>query len=55
MFGVQVSLGEGEVDADGIHFGVTEEDLEGVGVPTIAEEEDGEGVAEAVGVAIGDG
>jgi len=52
--GVEVRLGEGEVEANGVHVGVTEEELEGEGVATIAKVEDGEGVTEAVGVAIGD-
>lgn len=33
---------------------MTEEDLESVGIPAIAEVEDGEGVTEAMGVAVGD-
>lgn len=54
MAGVEVGLGEGEVDADGGHVAVAEEELEGEGIATIAEVEDGEGVTEAVGVDVGD-
>jgi len=48
--GLEVGLGEVEVGADHFHSGVTEDDLEGVGIASIAEEADGEGVAKTVGV-----
>lgn len=49
-----VGLGEAEIEATHFEGGVAEDGLEAVDVSAVAEVGDGEGVAEAVGVAIGD-
>ena len=51
---VNVGLGEFEIDADGFEGGMSEHGLEGVDVTAVAEVLNGEGMAEAVGMNVGD-
>ena len=50
-----VGTDDGQVALDHLEVGMAEEDLEGEGIPAVAQVGDGEGVAEAVGVDVGDG
>ena len=54
VFALEVGLGDVGVAADHFEAGVADEVLEDVDVAAVAQEFDGEGVAEAVGVDVGD-
>ena len=51
---IGILLGKGEINTDRLQGGVPEHGLEGIHIGTIPKEHSGEGVAELVGVTVGD-